>query len=96
MESYENGSIDKVLHCKINAFKRIYKSYETVRLFLKMNVDGCIHRAAGSELFEECKLLSECEAGSAKITKGYNLSCIYVIHAVGQRWMAGNIRENNH
>ena len=59
-------------------------------------VDGCIHRAAGSELFEECKLLSECEAGSAKITKGYNLSCIYVIHAVGQRWMAGNIRENNY
>lgn len=53
-------------------------------------IDGAIHRAAGPQLFDECKTLNGCEAGQTKITSSYNLPCNSILHTVGPRYKEAN------
>ena len=56
-------------------------------------VCGAIHRAAGPDLARECAQLGGCATGEAKITAGYGLPALHVIHAVGPVWRGGGSGE---
>lgn len=46
-------------------------------------VAGAIHRAAGPQLYEECKSLAPIAPGEAVITGAHNLPNKFVIHCLG-------------
>jgi len=60
-------------------------------------VDGAIHRAGGSAIFEECKKIYEEQGplptGKVVVTTAGNLKAKYVIHAVGPIWYDGKQSE---
>jgi O-acetyl-ADP-ribose deacetylase (regulator of RNase III) len=60
-------------------------------------VDGAIHRAGGTVILEECKMILKkqggCPTGEAVITPAGKLPARFVIHTVGPVWSGGGNRE---
>ena len=57
-------------------------------------VDLAVHEGAGPELDRECEKIAPLGLGTAKITKGYNLDCKYIIHTSGPIWRGGLVGES--
>jgi len=51
-----------------------------IYIYCCLTVDGAIHRAAGAQLYNECKALNGCKTGLEKDTAGMlAISCFYTI-----------------
>ena len=56
-------------------------------------VNGAIHKAAGPLLEIATQKLGGCAIGEAKITRGYDLPCRYVIHTVSPVWHGTDVER---
>lgn len=57
-------------------------------------VDLAVHQGAGPLLDAECKKIAPLGLGTAKITRGYNLSAKNIIHTSGPVWQGGLAGES--
>ena len=57
-------------------------------------VNGAIHKVGGPTILQECSKIGQCPTGEAVITSAGDLSCKYVIHAVGPIWNGGANNED--
>ena len=62
-------------------------------LTVDSGLSKAIYMAAGPEYLDACVKLGKCKVSEALITKGYNLTCRYVIHTVGPSWKDGKSGE---
>ena len=56
-------------------------------------MDAVIHREGGRKLDGACEKIGYCPVGEARLTKGYDLPCRFVIHTVGPLWEGGDRGE---
>ena len=56
-------------------------------------VDGAIHASAGPQLLAYTRLLGGCPTGQARVSPGFALRALHIIHTVGPVWQGGNQQE---